>query len=80
MGFPEDQARAALAAAFNNSERAVEYLMSGIPEGLDVGSRPAPAAAAAAASAGPSSGASSAGDPLLPLRNHPQINQVWVWV
>ncbi len=31
MGFPEDQCRAALAAAYNNSERAVEYLMTGIP-------------------------------------------------
>lgn len=70
MGFPEDQVRAALAAAFNNSERAVEYLMSGIPEGLETGARPVAAAPA------PVALGSSGGDPLLPLRNHPQINQL----
>lgn len=31
MGFPREQCQAALAAAFNNSERAVEYLLNGIP-------------------------------------------------
>ena len=33
MGFPEDQAVAALSAANGNSDLAVEFLMNGIPEG-----------------------------------------------
>uniref|UniRef100_M4C6L6 UV excision repair protein RAD23 n=1 Tax=Hyaloperonospora arabidopsidis (strain Emoy2) TaxID=559515 RepID=M4C6L6_HYAAE len=69
MGFPADQVRSALRAAFNNPERAVEYLMTGIPE---------QAAQVAAPSAGVDAGADASGDEtantLEALRNHPQFD------
>jgi UV excision repair protein RAD23 len=37
MGFPREQCVAALRAAYNNSERAVEYLLNGIPAGGNQG-------------------------------------------
>lgn len=36
MGFPEDQARAALRAAMGNPDVAVEFLMTGIPDNFQV--------------------------------------------
>lgn len=36
MGFPEDQATAALRAAMGNPDVAVEFLMTGIPDNVQV--------------------------------------------
>lgn len=89
MGYTREMVEQALRASFNNPDRAVEYLLSGIPDGgnleeLDNTIGGAGAAVAAAMASGgegagniniPTGGDGNA-DPLAFLRSQPQFHQM----
>lgn len=70
MGFPRDQCEAALRAAFGHQERAVEYLLTGIPDNI-----PAQQPPAAAPTGAPPGGAPGAGD-FAALTSNPMFGQL----
>ncbi|XP_059847688.1 UV excision repair protein RAD23 homolog B-like isoform X1 [Hypanus sabinus] len=75
MGYEREQVLAALRASFNNPDRAVEYLLTGIPAEPEVPEEPQPRVTTQPPSQ-PSTQSTPASNPLEFLRTQPQFQQM----